>query len=164
MPTVQKTYSSVTMSLNSRHYTMLRGVFILNIQTGHVSTITINVPVVLCTRVLLCSVVVCCCVLLCVRGVGRSPWIFVVWGCIHGVSGEPRTLHTYSFHGSMVECPHPVTGGACSIPGYAVFVEKVGHFLEKSGIFRKKPYFFQVGQVLVVWRKSRAFSRKSRAF
>jgi hypothetical protein len=35
-------------------------------------------------------------------------------------------------------------------PGYAVLVEKVGHFLEKAGHFRKKPYFFPVGQVLVV--------------
>ncbi len=64
--------------------------------------------------------------------------------------GEPRTPHTYSFDGSMVECPHPVTWDACSIPGYAVLVEKVRHFLEKVGHFRKKPYFFQVGQVLVV--------------
>jgi hypothetical protein len=34
--------------------------------------------------------------------------------------------------------------------GYAVLVEKVGHFLEKVGLFWKKPYFFPVGQVLVV--------------
>jgi hypothetical protein len=31
-------------------------------------------------------------------------------------------------------------------PGYAVLVEKVGHF-------RKKPYFFKVGQILVIQRK-----------
>ncbi len=31
-----------------------------------------------------------------------------------------------------------------SIPGYAVLVEKVGHFLEKVGLFWKKPYFFQI--------------------
>jgi hypothetical protein len=36
------------------------------------------------------------------------------------------------------------------LPGYAVLVEKVGHFLEKVGLFWKKPYFFPVGQVLVV--------------
>jgi hypothetical protein len=42
-------------------------------------------------------------------------------------------------------------------PGYAVLVEKVGHF-------RKKPYFFKVGEVLVVQRKSWAFSRKSLSF
>jgi hypothetical protein len=35
-------------------------------------------------------------------------------------------------------------------PGYAVLVEKAGHFLEKVGLVGKKPYFFSVGQVLVV--------------
>ncbi len=40
-------------------------------------------------------------------------------------------------------------------PGYAVLVEKVGHFLEKFGYFRKKSHFFQVGQVLVVGKKSK---------
>jgi hypothetical protein len=35
-------------------------------------------------------------------------------------------------------------------PGYAVLVEKVGHFLEKVGLFWKMPGFFPVGQVLVV--------------
>jgi hypothetical protein len=35
-------------------------------------------------------------------------------------------------------------------PGYAVLVEKAGHFLEKAGHFRKMPGFFSVGQVLVV--------------
>jgi hypothetical protein len=34
--------------------------------------------------------------------------------------------------------------------GYAVLVEKVGQFLEKVGLVWKKPYFFLVGQVLVV--------------
>jgi hypothetical protein len=48
--------------------------------------------------------------------------------------------------------------------GYAVSVKKVGHFLEKVGHYRKKSRFFQVGQVLVIRRKSRAFSRKSWAF
>jgi hypothetical protein len=37
-----------------------------------------------------------------------------------------------------------------SCPGYAVLVEKVGHFLEKVGLFWKMPGFFSVGQVLVV--------------
>jgi hypothetical protein len=37
-----------------------------------------------------------------------------------------------------------------SSPGYAVLVEKVGHFLEKVGLFWKMPGFFPVGQVLVV--------------
>ncbi len=36
------------------------------------------------------------------------------------------------------------------VPGYAVLVEKAGHFLEKVGLVWKKPYFFSVGQVLVV--------------
>ncbi len=49
-------------------------------------------------------------------------------------------------------------------PGYAVLVEKVGLFLEKVGLFWKKPYFFSDGQVLVVWRKSRAFSKKALLF
>ncbi len=49
-------------------------------------------------------------------------------------------------------------------PGYAVLVEKVGLFLEKVGLFWIKPYFFSVGQVLVVWRKSRAFSKKALLF
>jgi hypothetical protein len=40
--------------------------------------------------------------------------------------------------------------GVVTTPGYAVLVVKVGHFLEKVGHFRKKPYFFQVGKVLVV--------------
>ncbi len=31
--------------------------------------------------------------------------------------------------------------------GYAVLVEKVGHFLEKVGLFWKMPGFFPVGQV-----------------
>jgi hypothetical protein len=31
--------------------------------------------------------------------------------------------------------------------GYAVLVEKAGHFLEKVGLVWKKPYFFSVGQV-----------------
>jgi hypothetical protein len=35
-------------------------------------------------------------------------------------------------------------------PGYAVLVKKAGHFLEKVGLIWKKPYFFSVGQVLVV--------------
>ncbi len=39
---------------------------------------------------------------------------------------------------------------AVSSPGYAVLVEKVGHFLEKVGLFWKMPGFFPVGQVLVV--------------
>jgi hypothetical protein len=56
------------------------------------------------------------CVVVCKRG-GEVSLICVVWGCIQGVGGEPGTLHTYSFHGSMVEWSHPVTGGACSIPG-----------------------------------------------
>jgi hypothetical protein len=34
--------------------------------------------------------------------------------------------------------------------GYAVLVEKAGHFLEKAGHFRKMPGFFSIGQVLVV--------------
>jgi hypothetical protein len=34
--------------------------------------------------------------------------------------------------------------------GYAVLVKKVGHFLEKVGLFWKMPGFFPVGQVLVV--------------
>jgi hypothetical protein len=37
-----------------------------------------------------------------------------------------------------------------NISGYAVLVEKVGHFLEKAGLFWKMPGFFPVGQVLVV--------------
>ena len=49
-------------------------------------------------------------------------------------------------------------------PGYAVLVEKAGHFLEKAGHFRKMPGFFSIGQVLVVWRKSRAFSENARLF
>jgi hypothetical protein len=35
-------------------------------------------------------------------------------------------------------------------PGYAVLVEKVGPFLEKVGLFWKKPYYFSDCQVLVV--------------
>ncbi len=35
-------------------------------------------------------------------------------------------------------------------PGYAVLVEKAGHFLEKVGLFWKMPGFFSIGQVLVV--------------
>ncbi len=35
-------------------------------------------------------------------------------------------------------------------PGYAVLVEKAGHFLEKAGHFRKMPGYFSIGQVLVV--------------
>jgi hypothetical protein len=34
--------------------------------------------------------------------------------------------------------------------GYAVLVEKAGHFLEKAGHFRKMPGFFSIGQVLVI--------------
>jgi hypothetical protein len=34
--------------------------------------------------------------------------------------------------------------------GYAVLVEKAGHFLEKVGLFWKMPGFFSIGQVLVV--------------
>jgi hypothetical protein len=49
-------------------------------------------------------------------------------------------------------------------PGYAVLVEKVGLFLEKVGLIWKKPYFFSDCQVLVVWRKSRAFSEKALLF
>jgi hypothetical protein len=49
-------------------------------------------------------------------------------------------------------------------PGYAVLVEKVGLFLEKVGLFWKKPYFFSDCQVLVVLRKSRAFSKKALLF
>ncbi len=41
--------------------------------------------------------------------------------------------------------------------GYAVLVEKVG-------LFWKKPYFFSDCQVLVVWGKSRAFSKKALLF
>ncbi len=33
---------------------------------------------------------------------------------------------------------------------YAVLVEKVGHFLEKAGPFRKMPVFFSIGQVFVL--------------
>ncbi len=40
-------------------------------------------------------------------------------------------------------------GGGISA-GYAVLVEKAGHFLEKAGHFRKMPGFFSIGQVLVV--------------
>jgi hypothetical protein len=39
---------------------------------------------------------------------------------------------------------------SCERAGYAVLVEKAGHFLEKVGLVWKKPYFFSVGQVLVV--------------
>jgi len=55
---------------------------------------TTGTLVVLCTPVLLCVVV-------CKRG-GE-------------VSLQLCCVSRYSFHGSMVECPHPVTGGACSI-------------------------------------------------
>jgi hypothetical protein len=41
-------------------------------------------------------------------------------------------------------------GAFYTFPGYAVLVEKAGHFLEKVGLVWKKPYFFTVGQVLVV--------------
>ena len=40
--------------------------------------------------------------------------------------------------------------GNGKISGYAVLVEKAGHFLEKVGLVWKKPYFFSVGQVLVI--------------
>jgi hypothetical protein len=51
-----------------------------------------------------------------------------------------------------------------SCAGYTVLVEKAGNFLEKVGLVWKKPYFFSVGQVLVVRRKSCAFSKQALLF
>jgi hypothetical protein len=59
---------------------------------------------------------------------------------------------TFSF--SHFFCTHPLT------PRYAVLIEKVVHFSQKVGHFRKKPTIFWVGQVLVAL-KSQAFSALS---
>ncbi len=37
--------------------------------------------------------------------------------CAHNCQIKPKTKNMYSCHGSLIERPHPITGGAGSIRG-----------------------------------------------
>ena len=66
------------------------------------------------------------------------------------VEGTAVTAETVVLAGALERSTAVRTTVAAETPGYAVLVEKAGHFLEKVGLVWKKPYFFSVGQVLVV--------------
>jgi hypothetical protein len=62
------------------------------------------------------------------------------------VEGTAVTAETIVLAGALERSTAVRTTVAAETPGYAVLVEKAGHFLENW----KKPYFFSVDQVLVV--------------
>ncbi len=93
----------------------------------------------------------------------RKPELIVIFKLTGGLKNAGKSL--WLDKAIPVEFPiYLLTRQTKWNTGYAVLVEKVGLFLEKVGLFWKKPYFFSDCQVLVVWRKSKTFSKKALLF